>query len=53
MGSADTQYLRADRGIGKERRAQDSPILTLAATDDVINRGQGKFLMVQVTMMHS
>lgn len=49
---ADAQDLLAHQWIGQHRRAQRGPIRAFAAGDDVVDRGQGEFLVVEVTVVH-
>lgn len=52
MRKADAQH-RLHRGaIGERGLTQFAPVLVLTAIDHVVDRGKGKFSMIQVPMFH-
>jgi hypothetical protein len=50
VGLTHPQYFFQYGPVSKRRPAQINPILALAAGDDVVNGGQGKLLVSQVTV---
>ena len=52
MRLADAQHLGLYRRVLEDGRAEFSPIQALAARNDVVDSGQGKLLMGEMTMQH-